>query len=113
MNEKTISSPFQPGFINSLRNSSGALTLAIILRSKSVPGAVAQIFVSRAAKAVRATMNAATITIYRVVETHVGAIVVGDDAARFSFFEDLEFSLGWFAHPLDRVGEPGLGGFTT
>jgi hypothetical protein len=35
--EKTISAPFHEGLIKSWRNSSGAFTFAMILRSKSVP----------------------------------------------------------------------------
>jgi hypothetical protein len=46
-------------------------------------------------------MDAAAITVDGIVEADVGTIVMGNDIARFSFFEDLEFRFGWLTQPFD------------
>ena len=64
-------------------------------------GAVAKILVSRAAETIGATVNAAAITIDGVIKANVRAVVVRDDLARLSFFEDFELRFGRLAQPFD------------
>src|ERR1041385_5690716 len=73
--------------------------LAIEVRAR----AVTEIFVRRTAEAVSATVNATAITIDGVVKADVGTVVVRDDLASLSLFENFEFGFRRFADPFDGV----------
>jgi hypothetical protein len=55
---------------------------------------------------ISATMDATTITIHRVVEGNVRAVVARDNAPGFSFLEDFQLRLRRLPDPLHRVSQP-------
>jgi hypothetical protein len=50
----------------------------------------------------------ASITVNRIIETDIGAVVVRDDASGRGFIENLERRFRRLADPLDRMAEPGI-----
>src|SRR5205085_10930092 len=71
------------------------------LRLEVCARAEAEVLVRGAAKAVTACVRAAAVAVDRVVEAHVGAVVVRDDVARLGLLEDLDARVGRLSDPLD------------
>jgi hypothetical protein len=86
---KTIKSPRQLGFSNASRSSSGARGLDDDLSIEVGPRAEAESLVIGARVAVRAGVEAAAVGVHAEAEAQVGAVVLGQDAAR-RVLDDLE-----------------------
>src|SRR5918997_3837407 len=65
--------------------------------------------VSRSGEAVGAGVRAAAVDVDRVVEAHVGAVVVVDDGAGGGLLEDLLSGFGRLTDPLDVREQPRVG----
>src|SRR5262245_47959784 len=61
-----------------------------------------------AAETIGATVNAAAIAIYRMVESDIRTVVTADDGACFGLFENLNSGRGRLTNPLDGVIKPGI-----
>src|SRR2546423_1296214 len=70
--------------------------------------AVAKILVRRPAETISAAVDAAAIAIDRVVECHVGAVIVADDRTRFRLFKYFDLGGGRLANPFYRMHQPGI-----
>ena len=70
--------------------------------------AVAKILVRRPTETISAAVDAAAIAIDRVVECHVGAVIVADDRTRFRLFKYFDLGGGRLANPFDRMHQPGI-----
>src|ERR1043165_4889790 len=62
----------------------------------------------RAAEAVGASLNAATVTIDRMIKRNIGAVIVANDRTRLSLFVNLDLHSRRFTNPFDRMREPGI-----
>src|SRR5207245_11751232 len=69
---------------------------------------VAERFMSRPAKTIRATVHASAIAVHRMIESHVGTVVAADDRARFGLFKDFDLSGGWLTDPFNGMRQPGI-----
>ena len=62
----------------------------------------------RPAKTIGAPVDAAAVTIYRVIECHIGALICADNRTRFGFLKDFDLRGGRLANPFNRMSQPGI-----
>src|SRR5258706_965065 len=71
------------------------------LSIKISSGAIAQILVRGATKAIRATVDATAVAVDCVIEANVRAIVMSDYCAGLSLFKNFQLRFGGLTQPLD------------
>lgn len=80
------------------------------LSIKIRPGAVSEVLVRWAAKAIGAAVDAAAIAVDGKVKAHVRALIMSYDPAGLGLFKHFELCFGRLAQPFDGMGEPRIGG---